>query len=145
MQRKFIDKALFFGFPAFLWGLFFLNLNVVGDLKLAATIGSVGLCIGYVSYLISMGFGKKYAIESLIEKDGELVMFHYLHSYGRQPLKVNANAIYALNFSHRYLGVILDKNGKGFDFHYPYKEAVIKARLQEVLGEDGFNNVKVNV
>ena len=145
MQRKSIDKALFFAVPAFLLALFILRLNVEDDLKLAMTVSSVGLCIGYVSYFRSRGFSKKYPIESLIEKDNESVVFHYLHGYERQPLKVKADTIYALNFSHRYLGVILDKNGKGFDFQYPHKEAVIKARLQEVLGEDGFANVKKNI
>ena len=145
MQRKPIDKAMFFGVPAFLLALFVLRLNVEDDLKLAVTISSVGLLIGYVSYFRSRGLSKKYSIESLIEKENESVVFHYLHGYDRQPLKVNADTIYALNYSNQYLGVILDKNGRGFDFHYPHKEAVIKARLQEVLGEDGFNNVKKNV
>jgi len=96
MQRKAIDKALLLGVPAFLLALFVLNITAEGEVKLVATLGSVGLCIGF--------------------------------------------------FSHHYLGVILESgNGKGFDFHYPHKEAVIKARLQEVLGDDGFNNVKKNV
>ncbi|WP_334060190.1 hypothetical protein [Alteromonas sp. S005] len=146
MQRKPIDKALFFGAPALLLALFIFNINADGELKLASTIGSVGLCIGFFSYLRSRRFGIKYPIEKLIEKDGDFAVFHFLHGFDRQPLRVNANTIYALNFSHHYLGVILESgNGKGFDFHYPHKEAVIKARLLEVLGEDGFNNVKVNV
>jgi len=146
MQRKPIDKALFLGVPAFLLALFILNITTEGEVKLAATLGSVGLCVGFFSYLRSKRFGNKYPIENLIEKDGDLVVFHFLQGLARQPLRVNANTIYALNFSHHYLGVILESgNGKGFDFHYPHKEAVIKARLQEVLGDDGFNNVKKNV
>lgn len=145
MQRKPIDKAIFLGVPAFLLALFVLNINAEGDLKLAATVGSVGLCVSYYSYLRSGGVSKRYPIEDLIEKDGEFLVFHYFHRHERPPLKVNANTIYALNLSHRYLGIILDSNGRGFDFHYPHKEAVIKARLQEVLGENGFNNVTKNV
>ena len=72
------------------------------------------------------------------------MVFHFLQGLDRQPLRVNAKTIYALNFSHHYLGVILE-SGNGFDFHYPHKEAVRKARLQEVLGDDGLNNVKKNV
>ena len=50
MQRKPIDKAIFLGVPAFLLALFVLNINAEGDLKLAATVGSVGLCVSYYSY-----------------------------------------------------------------------------------------------
>lgn len=146
MQRKPIDKALLFGVPALLLALFIFNINADGELKLASTIGSVGLCVGFFSYLRSRRFGDRYPIEKLIEKDGDVVVFQFLHGLDRHPLRVNANTIYALNFSHHYLGVILEKgNGRGFDFHYPHKEAAIKARLQEVLGDDGFNNIKVNV
>lgn len=145
MQRKPIDKALLLGVPAFLLALFILNITAEGEMKLAATLGSVGLCVSYYSFLRSGGVSRRYPIEDLIEKDGESLVFHYFHRHERHPLKVNVNTIYALNFSHRYLGVILDNNGKGFDFHYPHTEAVIKARLQVVLGDDGFNNVKKNV
>ena len=51
MQRKPIDKALFLGVPAFLLALFILNITAEGEVKLAATLGSVGLCIGFFSYL----------------------------------------------------------------------------------------------
>ncbi|WP_232368987.1 hypothetical protein [Alteromonas sp. BL110] len=145
MQRKPIDRVIFFCVPAFLLALFILNINADGEVKLAAILGSVGLCVSYYSFLRSGCVSRRYPIEDLIERDGESLIFHYFHRHERQPLKVNADTIYALNFSHRYLGVILDRNGRGFDFHYPHKEAVIKARLQEVLGEYKFNNVKKNV
>ena len=146
MQRKPIDKALFLGVPAFLLALFILNITAEGEVKLAATLGSVGLCIGFFSYLRSRRLGNKYPIKKLIEKDGDFVVFHFLQGLERQPLRVNSNTIYALNFSHHYLGVILESgNGKGFDFYYLHKEAAIKERLQEVLGEGKFNSVKKNV
>jgi len=145
MRRNSIDKSLYFGVPALLLALFILNISVDGDLRVAATIGSVGVCLSYFSYLRSRRFSKKYTIETLIEKDGDFLVFHYLPGHACQPLKVSVNTIYALNFSHHYLGVILNINGKGFDFHYPHKEAVIKARLKEILGDDKFSNIKVNV
>ena len=74
MQRKPIDKALFLGVPAFLLALFILNITAEGEVKLAATLGSVGLCIGFFSYLRSRRFGNRYPIEKLIEKDGDFVV-----------------------------------------------------------------------
>ena len=63
MQRKPIDKALFLGVPVFLLALFILNITAEGEVKLAATLGSVGLCIGFFSYLRSRRFGNRYPIE----------------------------------------------------------------------------------
>ena len=74
-----------------------------------------------------------------------LLVFHYLHGVQKKPLQVNIDAIYALNFSHHYLGVILDNNGQGFDFQYPHKTSVVKARLHELLGEDTFAKIQSNV
>ena len=76
MQRKPIDKALFLGVPVFLLALFILNITAEGEVKLAATLGSVGLCIGFFSYLRSRRFGNRYPIEKLIEKD-EIIIGYF--------------------------------------------------------------------
>ncbi len=47
MQRKPIDKALFLGVPAFLLALFILNITTEGEVKLAATLGSVGYVLAF--------------------------------------------------------------------------------------------------
>ncbi|MEC8416699.1 MAG: hypothetical protein VXZ36_02650 [Pseudomonadota bacterium] len=43
-----------------------------------------------------------------------------------------------------HINDIVGNNGKGFDFQYPHKSEVIKARLREVLGEERFNQAKIN-
>lgn len=145
MRKSKFDKALFIAVPTLLLILFCANMATSDELSTATAIASVGTLFGFVSYLRSREFSKKYPIDALIEKDGDTLVFHYLHGVQKKPLQVNIDAIYALNFSHHYLGVIVDNNGQGFDFQYPHKTSVVKARLHELLGEDTFAKIQSNV
>jgi len=57
------------------------------------------------------------------------------------------NGIYSsMAFSVKlHINDIVGNNGKGFDFQYPHKSEVIKARLRELLGDETFNKAKINV
>lgn len=124
--------------------LFIINMLTDAWVSGTAAFCSVALVLGGYLYLRSEHHSKGYPIESLIEKQGDTVVFHQLYGLDKPPLKVAKEDIYALNFDDHYLGVILNNNGRGFDFSYPHKAAMMQAHLKTLLGEEFYTQIKIN-
>jgi hypothetical protein len=121
--------------------------NIYGSDGQSSAVSALIIVIGIVffGYSRSAYHIRKHPIDTLIHNDGEYIVFHQMYKLHEESIKLKCDSIYAFNFSYHYLGVIVGNNGKGFDFQYPHKSEVIKARLREVMGEERFNQAKINV
>jgi len=144
MRNKQKDRLPLLIFPVLLLLLFVINLTADSRLSTVTAIASVAVLIGFIAYVRSERYSRRFPIERLITKEDKLIVFDQLYGSKQPPLKLPVEGIYALNFSYHYLGVIVDKNGKGYDFYYPHKASVIEERLKRVIGNDIFDKIKIN-
>ena len=141
---KRLNKALFWCTPGIMSLLFIANIYRSDGQSSAVSALIIVIGIAFFGYSRSTYYIRKHPIETLIHDDGEYIVFHQMYKLHEESIKLKCDSIYAFNFGYHYLGVIVGNNGKGFDFQYPHKSEVIKARLREVLGEERFNQAKIN-
>ncbi len=142
---KRLNKVLFWCTPGIMSLLFIANIYRSDGQSSAVSALIIVIGIVFFGYSRSAYHIRKHPIETLIHNDGDYIVFHQMYKLHEESIKLKCDGIYAFNFGYHYLGVIVGNNGKGFDFQYPHNSDVIKARLREVLGEERFNQAKINV
>ncbi|OFC69695.1 hypothetical protein [Alteromonas confluentis] len=137
-------KLGYFAFVIVMVALFITTLLADNGVSTGAALGSAGLVFLGFSYLRSERHRSKFPLDTLIEREGEVVVFNQIYKLKEEPLKIGVRDIHALNFAHHYLGVILNNNGRGYDLSFPYKEAELKAHLRAIIGEETFDKIRIN-
>lgn len=79
MCKSKFDKVLFIVVLILLLIFFFVNMVISDELLMVIVIVSVGILFGFIFYMRSWGFSKKYFIDVFIEKDGDMLVFYYFY------------------------------------------------------------------
>lgn len=100
----------------------------------------LGACYSWLfSYYFSKDFLDRYKPQSVIKRVGDLLIFRQFKGVMKVSSsieeEIELSRISTLTVGDNYISVILDGNGKGFDFVLKAKRADILAHIESILTE----------